>query len=330
MPLQWSRESFERQAAFVRSVEPQYFAWIFTALFARSAEISDTVHPLEPVVSLGDLCAFVRGEGLADYWKQKYDLHFMGFFPTMDGISTYEGADTLEDRWCAWAEARGHCDDAAGAKNRHRPPTLPRRPRSEIGLYTRRSLPPELPAVAGFRTIPGMKLVIQEARPLWDRAPTPPSLTARKLGLVGSLEETWVAQAVVEQSENVRRGHILPFPQEFWEQHPQEIIVVGACVFQFDNAEAPRALLAHPDFTRSGEATEDGGNPYQLRPCSPTVHGGVGFQRLGNDGETSYWWDWAAGAFFNEVRVVGYDLPVEKAQALARSLGHGTARGQGP
>lgn len=130
--------------------------------------------------------------------------------------------------------------------------------------------------------------------------------------------------------ENVRRGHILPFPQEFWEQHPQEIIVVGACVFQFDNAEAPRALLAHPDFTRSGEATEDGGNPYQLRPCSPTVHGGVGFQRLGNDGETSYWWDWAAGAFFNEVRVVGYDLPVEKAQALARSLGHGTARGQGP
>lgn len=336
VPILWSRESFERQAAFVRSVEPQYFAWIFTALSAISAEVSDTFHPPEPVVSLGDLCAFVRGEGYADDWNQRYDLHFMGFFPTLDGVSTYEGEDTLEERWWAWAATRGHHDGETGSGNQHRapsndrPPTLPRKPRSEIGLYSRRSLPPELPAAAGFRTIPGMALVIQDARPLWDRAPTPPSLTAKTLGLVGSLEETWVAQTAVEQSENVRRGLVLPFPQTFWEQHPQEIIVVRACVFQFDNAEAPRAVLAHPAFTRRGEATEDGGHPYQLRPCSLIIHGGLGFQRLGHDGETSYWWHWAAGAFFNEVSVVGYDLAVEKAQAVARSLGHGTAKGDRP
>ena len=232
------------------------------------------------------------------------------------------------------AATRGHRDGETGSGNQHRalptdrPPPLPRKPRSEIGLYSRRSLPPELPAAVGFRTIPGMALVIQDARPLWDRAPTPPSLTAKTLGLVGSLEETWVARAAVEQLENVRGGLLMPFPQAFYEQHPGEIMVAWTHIFQFDNAEAPRALLAHPDFTLNGQVVNEAGpDPHQVRPCSLTIHDGVGFQWLGDATESHYRWDWAAGAFFKEVSVVGYDLPVKQAHALALSLGHGESSG---
>lgn len=335
MPIRFSQELLQRQAELVKSVELEYFAWLDEALRTTSTEIVGTPHLSEPIVSLDDLYAFVRGEGYANYWRDKYDIRFIGF-PTIDGVHTYEGAhsDTIEDRWWAWWDAHGRRDGGAGqgfrrgAPSGRRGPTLPRKPRSEIGLYTRRSLPPELPPSAGFRAIPGMALVIQDARPLWADAPTPPCLTAQKLGLVGSLEETWVARAAVEQLENVRGGLLMPFPQAFYEQHPGEIMVVWTHIFQFDNAEAPRTLLAHPDFTLNGQVVNDAGpDPHQVRPCSLTIHDGVGFQWLGDATETHYRWDWAAGAFFKEVSVVGYDLPVKQAHALALSLGHGESSG---
>ncbi len=328
MPIRFSQEFLQRQAVLCRGVEPEYFAWIDDTLRATSVETSDTSRSLEPIVSVDDLCAFVRGEGYADDWREKYGMRFIGF-PTINGASTYAGADTIEDRWWAWWEAHGHREEGIGPELRRRAlfgrrvPTLPRKPRSETGLYTRWSLPLEIPPWVGFRKIPGMELIIQDARPLWPNAPTPPSLTAKKLGLVGSLEETWVTQAAVEQSENVRRALLLPFPQTFYEQHLREVLVVWAHVFQFDNAEAPRTLLAHPDFTLSGRMTEDGPDPHQVRLCSLTIGGGLGFQWMGNETETYYQWDWATGAFFNEVSVVGYGLPVREAHAVALMWGDG-------
>lgn len=323
MPIRVSQEFLQRQVGLVKAVEPEYFAWVNDALRALPSGTP------EPIVSVDDLCAFVQGEGYADYWRKKHDMHFIGF-PTINGVQTYEGAhsETIEHRW---RDAYGHRDDGVApglgrdAPSGHRKPTLPRKPRSETGLYTRRSLPSELPPSAGFRTIPQMELIVQDACPLWSDAPAPPPLTAKELGLIGSLEQIWVAQAAVQQFETIRRGLLMPFPQTFYEQNPGRIMVMWAHVFQFDNLEAPYALLAHRDFTYRGQVAEGGPDLHQVRPCAMTIQGGLGFQQLGNEAETQYQWDWGAGTFFNEVRVVGYDLAVERAHALALSLGNGAS-----
>ena len=71
MSIRFSEEGLARQAALVRDVEPDYFAWIDRALRALPAET------LEPIVSVDDLGAFVRGEGYADYWatEVRHALH---------------------------------------------------------------------------------------------------------------------------------------------------------------------------------------------------------------------------------------------------------------
>lgn len=320
MPLRVSQEFLQRQVRLVKAVEPEYFAWVNDALRALPSGTP------EPIVSVDDLCAFVQGEGYADYWRKKYGMHFVGF-STINGVQTYEGAhsQTIEHRW---RDAYGHRDDGVAqvperyAQSGHCKPTLPHKPLSETGLYTRLSLPPELPPSAGFRTIPQMELIVQDTCPLWSDVPAPPLLTAKELGLTGSLEQIWVAQAAVQQFETIRRGLFLPFPQTFYEQHPGRIMVVRAHVFQFDNPEAPYALLAHFNFTYRGHVAEGGSDLHQARPCAMTIRGGLSFQQLGNESETQYQWDWGAGMLFNDIRVVGYDLAVEHAHALALSLGN--------
>lgn len=319
MPICWSQEFLARQAALVREVEPDYFRWIDDALRALPSGTP------EPIVSVDDLCAFVRGEGYADYWRQKCALHFTGF-----SAHAYEGrhSDTIAERWAAWRVARGHnAEESRSGIPRAAPsgrpaPTRPRKPQSEIGLYTRLSLPPELPASAGLQAVPGLELMVQEACRLWDHAPAPPALTAQKVGLIGSLGQVWVAHAALRAFPELRAGDRVLLPQKFYAQHPQEIVLVNVRVFQFDNDAAPRALLAHPDFTDRGQAVTDD----RVRPYSGTIDGGLAFHRVGHDGEPpSYTWDWSVGTFFKEVRVVGADLPGETAQSVALSLGKGTA-----
>jgi hypothetical protein len=203
---------------------------------------------------------------------------------------------------------------------------LPNRSPTQAGLYTRLALPPELPASAGFRAIPGMELMVQEACVLWAHARTPPSLTTKKLGLVGSLGQAWVAHVAVQDFPQLLEADTARLSEEFYAQHPQEIMAVYVRIFQFDNDAAPRALLAHPDFTDRGQAVTDD----RVRPYSGTILGGLAFHRVGHDGEPpSYTWVWAAGTFFKEVRVVGFDLPVEPARTLAMSMGKGTASDPG-
>lgn len=327
MPIRFSQEGLARQAALVRDVEPEYFAWIDRALRALPSE------PPEPIVSVEDLGAFVRGEGYADYWRQKYDMH-VGGFPIINGVNAYEAThvDTIAERWDAWRDAHGPRTNETGRRVRPSEPagrrkrTWPRKPRSEIGLYTRLSLPPELPASAGYRAIPGMELMVQEACVLWAHAPTPPPLTTKKLGLVGSLGQAWVAHVAVQELPQLLEADTARLPEEFYAQHPQEIMAVHVRVFQFDNAAAPRALLAHPDFTDRGQTVTDD----RVRPYSGTILGGLAFHQIGHDGEPpSYTWDWADREFFKEVRVVGFNLPGETARTLALSMGKGTASDPG-
>ncbi len=261
-------------------------------------------------------------------------MHSTGF-PIIHGVNAYEAthADTIEERWGAWRDAHGARANETGPEVRpseppgHRKRMWPRKPRSEIGLYTRLSLPPELPASAGFRAIPGMDLMVQEACVLWAHAPTSPPLTAKQLGLVGSLGQAWVAHVAVRDFPQLLEADAARLPEVFYAQHPQEIMMVYVRVFQFDNDAAPRALLAHPDFTDRGQAVTDD----RVRPYSGAIHGGLAFHRVGHDGKPpSYTWDWAAGTFFKEVRVVGFDLPVDPAQTLVLSLGKGTATDPGP
>lgn len=188
------------------------------------------------------------------------------------------------------------------------------------------ALPLELPASAGFRAIPGMELMVQEACVLWAHAPTPPPLTPKKLGLVGSLGQAWVAHVAVQDVPQLLEADTARLPEEFYGQHPQEIMAVYVRVFQFDNDAAPRALLTHPDFTDRGQAVTDD----RVRPYSGTILGGLAFHRVGHDGEPpSYTWDWADREFFKEVRVVGFNLPGETARTLALSMGKGTVSDPG-
>ena len=177
-----------------------------------------------------------------------------------------------------------------------------------------------------FRVIPGMELMVQEACVLWAHAPTPPPLTAKKLGLVGSLRQAWVEHVAVQDFPQLLEADTARLPEECYAQHPQEIMAVHVRVFQFDNAAAPRALLAHPDFTDWGQAVTDD----RVRPYSGTILGGLAFHRVGHDGEPpSYTWDWADREFFKEVRMVGFNLPGETARTLALSMGKGTASDPG-
>lgn len=247
MPIRCSQEGLARQAALVRDVEPDDFVWINRALRALPVE------PLEPIVSVEDLGAFVRGEGYADYWRQKYDMHATGF-PIINGVNAYEAthANTIEERWGAWREVHGARPNETGLGARQAEPPGrqkrmgPRKPRSEIGLYTRLALPSELPASAGFRAIPGMELMVQEACVLWAHAPT---IDDEEVGT------GWQFRAIRGRARGgagfsaASGGDTARLPEEFYAQHPQEIMAVYVRIFQFDNDAAPRVLLAHPDFT---------------------------------------------------------------------------------
>lgn len=197
------------------------------------------------------------------------------------------------------------------------PATSPGDVQSTTGLAT---LPSQLANSVGFSSIPGMEQVINGAVPLWSGPGQPPLFTASQLGLTGSLGQAWVFPAAVSQYGTVGHGLPLPLPKAFFQSHPGQILEVFDQVLQFNNAQAPQTLLGSPYYNMSLQVKNGSG----VQQLSQMIQGGLSYTWSGYNGETYYRWLWADGDLYRNVVVVGHDLPVQHAKAIAQSFEHST------
>ncbi len=181
-------------------------------------------------------------------------------------------------------------------------------------------IPPQLTNATGFSAIPGMQLVINSAVPLWAGPGKPPPFTASQLGLVGSLGQAWVPPTVVTQYGTAGHGLPLPLPKAFFDGHPGQVLEVFDQVLQFNNAQAPQTLLTSPYYNMSIQVNDG----MEVQQLSSTIQGGLSYTWPGYNGETYYRWVWADGDFYRNVVVVGHNLPVQHAEAIAQAFEHST------
>lgn len=175
---------------------------------------------------------------------------------------------------------------------------------------------PTIASGAGVASIDGMTQIIGGSTPLsLSKGTAVPAYAS--LDAVAGLAQGWVDTGAIDMygpPQDGKHGLQLPVPLAYAQQHP------GPCevfirVLRFQSHDDALAALQEPELTGSyspGYSLIDSGG----------VNGGIvaAVQSLANEGLDEYRFHWVSGNTWVEANVLGYDLALDAAQAVARQV----------
>lgn len=163
-------------------------------------------------------------------------------------------------------------------------------------------LPTMLANSVGLPPTRGLTREMSGSTPLWANKDGTGPFTPRQLGLVGGLYQIWTSSVAVAQCGALGHGLQLPLPAAFVHAHPGQPLEGYIRVLQFNNATAPKTLLANQDYNFQLLLYK-----HVVTPIPQTIARGWAYAMPNQDhnGETDYVFQWAHGNYWNQVTVLG-------------------------
>jgi len=177
-------------------------------------------------------------------------------------------------------------------------------------------LPPALSPASGLAPITGLTMESSGSAPLWMGKDGSGPFTPTQLGLQAGLAQIWVSSAAVAQYGSLGHGLALPLPASFVAAHPGQPLEVYVIELAFNNTTAPHTLLGNDNYNFHLSVYQN-----LVTPLPQTVDGGWAYS-MGvpdHNGETEYLYQWAHGAYWNQVAVLG-NISATQALAVAQQV----------
>lgn len=165
----------------------------------------------------------------------------------------------------------------------------------------------------GISSISGMTKVIDDAPPLCSgiKGTALPDYCSWD-GATGSLEQGWVQDAAINAYGSLNKGLPLPIPLDFAREHsgPAEVFLR---VVSFATQDEAEKLLSDPQYVGTWDPN------YTSLPSDAVNGGSAGeINSPANDGLTEYRFNWVGDTSEVDVNVLGANMTVDEAQAVAK------------
>jgi hypothetical protein len=193
---------------------------------------------------------------------------------------------------------------------------------SQLGVI----LPPQLPSADGFvssstsaASNSWTPVISSSAELSGTDAALPVGSTpgqSIQSNLIGGLSQVWVPQSAVNQFGQQGGGLQLPIPLVFAQANPGPI-ELDLSTFEFSNQPSAAALFDNSDYSHADQSPSavialTGDVPFGGRVMS--------INSLANGGLAEYQFQWVDGNYCVEFSVLGYNMPLGQAEALAAQV----------
>lgn len=173
----------------------------------------------------------------------------------------------------------------------------------------------QLSQSAGIQNLSQMSQIMSSRIPLWLFKDGKGKYSETQLGMTASLQQGFVLSSAISQYGPLNSGLVLPLPLDFAMAHPGPAEVFDN-VWSFTNSNSPQLLLNDPTYMNSAV-------PGVVQLASGSVNGGLvwSIDSPANGGMQEYRFAWAQGSYLVEVNVVGAQLTLADARAIALQVG---------